>query len=116
METSVQTKKNLVRDLSTLSFGEPLPTEVVEFCRTHNITSWVNQSIALVRQIFGVDPEKLYLSRDPETAEEWVVILVKIAKPVLEASDIYERYIREWVRLVTEPSARARIILSYFVE
>jgi hypothetical protein len=118
MEPTVQTKKNPARELPKINLGEPppipnaLPRDVAEFCAAHGLAGAVHQALVIAARCFDTSAPEIELSRDPDTGEQSVVVLVTTTKSPEEASDVYELYVKEWVR-VADRAARAAILLSY---
>jgi hypothetical protein len=89
--------------------------EVTSYCDAHGLGSAVALAASLSDRLFQPFASTAYLSRDPDTGERWVTVFVKTTKSAEAASDAYEQFIKEWVR-VADPTAREKVRLSYTVE
>jgi hypothetical protein len=91
----------------------PLSRELSDFCGRHELSAHLRAAIGLLKASFpSVERLNLQLERDPETADEWILINFDVSGEVEEVLSKYDHYTDLLVKSVPWPE-RDRIRIAY---
>lgn len=90
-----------------------LSDEVLTFCAQRQIIDHFQRALRLAQQSFhDLTNIEVKVENDPESEDEWLVILVQVHGEIEQVLDMYDAYTRKLIRAIPWPS-RDRIRLIY---
>lgn len=84
---------------TALDIADTLPPDALRFCMQHGLMPRLQQAIRLAEAVWHpVGPMTVELEADPETTDEWLVVMVPVAGGVEDVVRREHEFTRQWVQ------------------
>ena len=78
---------------------DTLPPDALRFCMQHGLMPGLREAVRLADVVWHpVGPMSIELEADPETTDEWLVVMVPVAGSVEDVVRREHEFTRQWIQ------------------